>query len=93
MKKIIFLSSIFCVLVLMLSLTMVGCSNNNNKTEDIFIGKQVTLSLKGGVDQLRGKVIDLKMNEYMTMEDTNYIFTINLNNREYRIVMEKEKSE
>ncbi len=92
MKKIIILSSIFCVVVLVLTLTMVGCSKNN-KTEDIFIGKQVTLSLKGGMDQLRGKVIDLKMNEYMTMEDTNYIFTINLNNREYRIVMEKETSE
>jgi hypothetical protein len=52
----------------------------------------VTLSLKGGVDQLKGKVIALKMNEYITMEDTNYIFTVNLNNREYRIVMEKETS-
>ena len=53
----------------------------------------MTLSLKGGIDQLKGKVIDLKVNEYMTMEDENYIFTINLNNREYRIVMEKEMSE
>ena len=93
MKKKIFLSSLFCVLVLMVTLTIVGCSDNNSKTEDIFIGKQVTLSLKGGIDQLKGKVIDLKVNEYMTMEDDNYIFTINLNNREYRIVMEKEMSE
>ena len=92
MKKIIILSCIFCLVVFVLTLTIVGCSNNN-KTEDIFIEKQVTLSLKGGVDQLRGKVIALKMNEYITMEDTNYIFTVNLNNREYRIVMEKETSE
>ena len=92
MKKILILSCIFCFIVLVLTLTMVGCSNNSN-SEDIFIGKQVTLSLKGGVDQLRGKVIALKMNEYITLEDTNYIFTINLNNREYRIVMEKETSE
>ena len=92
MKKILILSCIFCFIVLVLTLTIVGCSNNN-KTEDIFFEKQVTLSLKGGVDQLRGKVIALKMNEYITLEDTNYIFTINLNNREYRIVMEKETSE
>jgi hypothetical protein len=93
MKKNFFLSSLCCALVLMVTLTIVGCSDNNSKTEDIFIGKQVTLSLKGGIDQLKGKVIDLKVNEYMTMEDENYIFTINLNNREYRIVMEKEMSE
>ena len=83
MRRIIVLGCVF-----LLFLAAVGCSGN--KTEDTYSGKQVTLSLQGGVDQLKGKVIDFKVNEYITMEDENYIFTINLNDRKYRMVMEKE---
>jgi hypothetical protein len=85
MRRVIILSCVF-----LLFLAVVGCSGN--ETRDTYMGKQVTLSLQGGVDQLKGKVIDLKINEYITLEDDNYIFTINLNDRKYRLVMEKEEN-
>lgn len=70
-----------------------GCGGNRaEKTEKIYLGKEVTLSLKGGADTLKGKVIDYKMNDFITMENNVFIFTVNLQNRVYRLVMDKDEN-
>jgi hypothetical protein len=87
LKRIFVLICLSCLVF-----SLVGCSGSgsNSKTEKMFIGKDVTLSLKGGEEQLKGKVLDFKVNEYITLESELYVFTVNLENRLYRIVMEKE---
>ncbi len=81
------------IVAVFLVFSLVACSGSGSKssTEKMYMGKDVTLSLKGGEEQLRGKVLDLKMNEYITMENELYVFSVNLHNRLYRIVMEKKK--
>ncbi|NIM16740.1 MAG: hypothetical protein GTO45_32525 [Candidatus Aminicenantes bacterium] len=87
MKRIVVFICLGCLVF-----SLVGCSGSGSKskTEKVYRGKDVTLSLKGGEEQLKGKVLELKMNEYITLESELYVFTVNLQNRLYRIVMEKE---
>lgn len=91
MKRFIILITITALCAGLFALT--GCgSNRAEKTENIYMGKEVTLSLKGGTDTLKGKVIDYKMNDFITMENNAFVFTVNLHNRVYRIVMDKEEN-
>jgi len=86
---ILFTISALCVSLFVLS----GCGSSRAvKSEKIYIGKQVTLSLKGGSDTLKGKVIDFKMNDFITMDNDAYVFTVNLQNRIYRLVMDKAEN-
>jgi formate-dependent phosphoribosylglycinamide formyltransferase (GAR transformylase) len=87
LKRIVVLICLCCLVF-----SLVGCSGSGSKskTGKMYMGKDVTLSLKGGEEQLRGKVLDIKVNEYITLESELYVFTVNLQNRLYRIVMEKE---
>jgi len=92
MKR-IFILSVVLVCSGCLVFSLFGCSGSGSKskTGKMYMGKEVTLSLKGGEEQLKGKVLDLKMNEYITLENELYVFSVNLQNRLYRIVIEKKK--